>query len=58
MKTHYKDTTFFVNAGMIYPSCRRDTKIIDISLDWPLTRDKKLVTCKRCKKTLNLGEKP
>lgn len=49
MKLHYKDVRLANNAGMDFPTCYANARLLDCDKSrLPMTSNAKLVTCKRC----------
>ncbi len=50
-KIHLKSQRLKVNAGMDFPSCKANAKLLDLNAAWlPLSDDIIEVTCKHCRK--------
>lgn len=50
-KKHLRDQRLFVNAGMNFPTCRANEKMLDLEAAWlPTTNEPLEVTCKHCLK--------
>ena len=50
MKMHYQDTRLKVNAGMNFPTCKADAKLLDLDAGrFPTTGNIHEVTCKQCR---------
>jgi hypothetical protein len=49
MKTHKRDIRLFANAGMAFPACHSNAKLLDTDKSvWKTTGDNDKVTCKKC----------
>ncbi len=49
MKVHSRDQRLFVNAGMDFPYCYANAKLLDLDKGrLKVTSDSNKVTCKRC----------
>lgn len=56
-KVHLKDQRLRVNAGMDFPTCRANEKLLDLeACRLIMTSDIHAVTCKHCKKIYFKGE--
>jgi hypothetical protein len=52
-KVHYYSLRHFVNAGMLFPLCYSNAKLLDIDKGrLTMTKDYSKVTCKRCLKRI------
>jgi hypothetical protein len=50
-KTHFRDVRLFNNAGMNFPTCRANEKMLDLEAAWlPISAEIHEVTCKHCLK--------
>jgi hypothetical protein len=50
-KVHLKDQRLRVNAGMDFPVCKANAKMLDLTACWlPMTNEIELITCKACLK--------
>jgi len=47
-KVHAIDTRLRVNAGMDFPTCRANDKMLDLRILVPLTNLVAEITCKNC----------
>ncbi len=53
LKIHYGNLRLFVNAGMPFPECHSNTRLLDTDKSaWPTTGEKANVTCGNCLKIL------
>lgn len=51
-KKHMRDRRLYVNAGMSYPTCKSDSKLLDCELGWDVTVHAEDVTCVNCRKRM------
>lgn len=49
-KIHLRDMRLFNNAGMEYPKCRANDKLLNVELHYTITSNLNEVTCKHCLK--------
>jgi len=57
MKVHFQDTRLFVNAGMSFPTCYANARLLDTDKSrLPMTVKKDEVTCKKCLYKLERGK--
>ena len=52
-KMHFRDIRLFSNAGMAFPVCKANAKLLDTETRLTVTSDKTKVTCKNCVKAHN-----
>jgi hypothetical protein len=53
MKTHFRDTRLYNNAGMLFPTCYAGAVLLDTNKSWlPTTNNQTNVTCQHCLRKL------
>ena len=53
MKVHYRDIRLFNNAGISFPRCYANQRLLDLTKTaLPTTSDRKAVTCSNCRRSL------
>ena len=57
LKVHKMDLRLRVNAGMDFPTCCANAKLLDLDkARWNMTNDKNEVTCKKCLQKIERGQ--
>ncbi len=47
-KVHFRNLRLFVNAGMYFPDCIANAKLLNTNVNVPVTYNVSKVTCKHC----------
>lgn len=57
-KIHYMDIRLFNNAGMRFPTCKANAKLLDLdAAKLPISNDIHSTTCKQCIKIYFKGDR-
>lgn len=58
MQTHKRDRRLYVNAGMSFPTCHANARLLDCDKSsWNVTSDDAAVTCGNCRRIIAARER-